>query len=198
MNLSFFKCVKTMENYAIVHFCATRVWQKVYLIVFMLHGGYIFISIIQVWFQRFPWKYIYKSCHARFIYIVVLDYDVSHLTPVNERGEEISQRRTRRDITNKKQAFYNISILGLNLHLNLTLNGHLIAPCFHIETKHSNGSTTKSGLTHRNFYHGHVISYPGSKVALSGRDRLVSNTQLDSYIVIVDKPGCLIHSRHMV
>ncbi|CAB3982450.1 Hypothetical predicted protein [Paramuricea clavata] len=102
----------------------------------------------------------------------VLDYDVSYLTPVNERGEEISQRRTRRDITNKKQAFYNISILGLTLHLNLTLNRHLIAPCFHIETKHSNGSTTKSGLTHGNFYHGYVISYPGSKVALSGRGRL--------------------------
>ncbi len=81
----------------------------------------------------------------------------------------------RRDTADKKQTFYNISVLGLTLHLNLTLNEHLLSPGFHIETKHGNGSTTKSFPTHRNFYHGHVISYPGSKVALSGKDRFVSN-----------------------
>ena len=106
--------------------------------------------------------------------ILALDYNVSYVTSVNERGEEISQRRARRDVERKKQTFYNISIIGLNLHLNLTLNKHLLAPSFHIETKHGNGSTTKSAPSHRNFYHGHVISYPGSKVALSGKDRLVS------------------------
>ena len=101
---------------------------------------------------------------------------MSYVTPVNERGEEISRQRAKRDVETKKQTFYNISITGLNLHLNLTLNEYLLAPSFHIETKHSNGSTTKSAPSHRNFYHGHVISYPGSKVALSGKDRLVSST----------------------
>ena len=101
---------------------------------------------------------------------------MSYVTPVNERGEEISRQRAKRDVETKKQTFYNISITGLNLHLNLTLNEYLLAPSFHIETKHSNGSTTKSAPSHRNFYHGHVISYPDSKVALSGKDRLVSST----------------------
>jgi hypothetical protein len=121
-------------------------------------------------------------------YVLVLDYDVSYLTSVNDRGEKISQRQIR-DVNDKKQTFYNISVLGLTLHLNLTLNIHLLSPSFHIETKHSNGSTSKSFPTHRNFYHGHVISYPGSKVALSGTNKLVSYT-------IVHAPFC-IHLDHL-
>ncbi|XP_028401330.1 A disintegrin and metalloproteinase with thrombospondin motifs 6-like isoform X2 [Dendronephthya gigantea] len=100
------------------------------------------------------------------------DYEVSYLTPVDGRGEEVSRKRVIRDTSDEKQIFYNISVLGFTFHLNLTLNGQLLAPNFYIETKHSNGSITKSPPAHRNFYHGHVTSYQDSKVALSGKDKL--------------------------
>ena len=110
-----------------------------------------------------------------FIYVLVLNYDVSYFTSVNDRGEKISQQRMKRDVKDKKLTFYNISVHGMTFHLNLSLNHDLLSPSFHILTKHSNGSTTKSFPAHKNFYHGHVISYPGSKVALSGKDGMVSN-----------------------
>ena len=110
-----------------------------------------------------------------------MDYDVSYFTPVNEHGEEIAQDRVRRDTTIRKQRFYNISITGLTLHLNLTINEHLLAPGFHVETKHRNGSITNSTTPQRKFYHGHVVSYPGSRVALSGENRLVSIIKESAY-----------------
>lgn len=83
----------------------------------------------------------------------------------------------KRDLKTKTQLFYNISIFGIDFHFKLTLNKHLVAPNFHVVTKHGNGTTTKSfpGYAHAHFYHGHSISHPGSKVALSDNGRLVSN-----------------------
>lgn len=115
------------------------------------------------------------------LFILVLAYDVSYFSAVNERGEDISHERVRRDTAENKQTFYNITISNLTLHLSLTPNKHLLAPGFHIETKHSNGSMVTSAPTHRSFYHGHVSSYPDSSVALSGDDKLVSTLELLNY-----------------
>ena len=89
----------------------------------------------------------------------------------------------RRHAGNQPRVYLNISLFGVDLHLNLTVNEHLLAPHFYIETRHKNGSRTLSVPTHRNFFHGHVVSHPYSTVALSGEDGLVSQHRYVVYIV---------------
>lgn len=108
------------------------------------------------------------------IFHLVPDYGVSYLTHVNRRGDAISKKRVKRDEDSRAPIYYKMSLFGMDLHLNLTINKYLLAPDFHIETRHKNGSKTFCDIRNRNFYHGHVVSYPQSTVALSGNDYMVS------------------------
>jgi len=64
---------------------------------------------------------------------------------------------------------------GFSLHLNVTKAKHLLAPGSIVETTHENGSKSYTALPKNTFYSGHVVSHPGSVVAISNQGGLVSN-----------------------
>lgn len=69
--------------------------------------------------------------------------------------------------------FYNVQAFGMSLHLNLTKNTELMAPGMTVE-RHNNGTVTREDPPQNSFFHGHVSSAPGSSVAVSNEDGLVS------------------------
>ena len=62
---------------------------------------------------------------------------------------------------------------GRKMHLNVTLNKNLLDANFYVETRHKDGTKTITGSPHRNFYHDHVVSNPGSLVAISNHRGVV-------------------------
>lgn len=100
--------------------------------------------------------------------IDVPEYDITFPTNANERGKPISEHRAKRDVGRLDGIkYFQMDAFGKNLHLNVTLNKHLLGPNFYIETRHKDGSKTVTDAPHRNFYHGHVVSNPRSLVAIS-------------------------------
>lgn len=113
---------------------------------------------------------------------VVPEYDIVFPKHANGRGQEISSHRSKRDIQETGLKYYHIKAFDNSLHLNVSLNKHLLGPAFHVETRHKDGSKTINDAPHRNFYHGHVVGHPGSFVALSDNNGLVG-CELNSYYI---------------
>ena len=61
----------------------------------------------------------------------------------------------------------------MSLHLNLTKNEELMSPWLTVE-RHENGTVTREDPPHNTFLSGHVNSEPGSLVAVSNENGLVS------------------------
>lgn len=95
---------------------------------------------------------------------------------MNEQGHELQANKNFKKSLNpsNENIFYTLDAFDRRYLLNLTINQNLFAPNFHIEKRNPDGSVSVSNAPHRNFYHGHVISNPGSLVALSDNQGLVS------------------------
>ena len=70
--------------------------------------------------------------------------------------------------------YYNVKAFGMSLHLNLRKNEQLMSPWLTVE-RHENGTVTSKDPPHNTFFNGHVNSKPGSLVAVSNENGLVSS-----------------------
>lgn len=95
------------------------------------------------------------------------EYDITFPKHANEKGQQISSHRAKRETQETGLKYYHLKAFDKNLHLKVSLNKHLLGPAFHVETRHKDGSKTINDAPHRNFYHGYVIDHSGSFVALS-------------------------------
>lgn len=114
-----------------------------------------------------------------FSFYSVPAYEVISPFQADDAGKFIShelykQSRTKRSTTQPDSWFYKMDAFGLSLHLNVTKAKHLLAPGSIVETTHENGSKSYTALPKNSFYSGHVVSHPGSVVAISNEGGLVS------------------------
>ena len=70
----------------------------------------------------------------------------------------------------------------MSLHLNLTKNEELMSPWLTVE-RHENGTVTREDAPHNTFFTGHVNSEPGSLVAVSNENGLVSLKGVRSSVI---------------
>lgn len=90
------------------------------------------------------------------------------------------KRRSKRDSGSCQQApadgrlYYNVTLLGQSFHLRLKLNSKLVAPGATVEWQDAN-VTRKEPLRGDCVYSGDITDVPGTSVAISNCDGLVSN-----------------------
>ena len=106
------------------------------------------------------------------------EYEVISPFQADETGEFLSHElhkrsRRKRSIDQPNNWFYNMEAFGFKLHLNVTKSRHILAPGAIVETVHENGSKSYAAPPKNTFYSGHVVSHPGSLVAVSNHDGLV-------------------------
>ena len=106
------------------------------------------------------------------------EYEVISPFQTDETGQFIThvlhKRSRAKRATNQPDVwFYNMKAFGFSLHLNVTKAKHILAPGTIVETTHENGSKSYTRPPKNTFYSGHVISHPGSVVAISNVDGLV-------------------------
>ena len=109
----------------------------------------------------------------------VPEYEVISPFQTDDAGQFITHElrkrsRTKRSTSQPNSWFYKMDAFGFSLHLNVTKAKNLIAPGSIVETTHENGSKSYNTLPKNTFYSGHVVSHPGSVVAVSNQDGLVS------------------------
>jgi hypothetical protein len=117
-------------------------------------------------------------CH-----LIVPDYEVvgPSLSDANGNFESYEllpkiRRRLRRPIEEilTQRWHYSIPVRNDLLLLKVMPRAMLATPTVTIETHHSNGSVTNDTLPMMSHCVGHVVSHPGSLVAISNHDGLVS------------------------
>ena len=85
------------------------------------------------------------------------------------------ERRRRDAAEDRPRWLYTVTAFGRSLRLNLTKRRDFLSPHLRVETRHEDGSITHSKVAdHGTFLAGDVTSHPGSRVALSNDDGLVS------------------------
>lgn len=109
------------------------------------------------------------------------EYEVISPFQADETGQFITHALHKRSRTKRTTAqptfwFYNMKAFGLSLHLNVTKAKNILALGSIVETTHENGSKTYTTPPKNTFYGGHVVSHPGSVVAISNQDGLVSTS----------------------
>ena len=82
--------------------------------------------------------------------------------------------RTRRSANEPNFSYFKVQAFGRSLHLNLTEARPLISSAAIVQTVDNNGGSTYKEIPRGAYYTGHVISDPGSLVAVSGKEGLVS------------------------
>ena len=127
----------------------------------------------------FPYLLVVCLIVFFFSFLSVPEYEVISPFQADDAGKFIShelykQSRTKRSTTQPDSWFYKMDAFGLSLHLNVTKAKHLLAPGSIVETTHENGSKSYTALPKNSFYSGHVVSHPGSVVAISNEGGLVS------------------------
>lgn len=123
-------------------------------------------------------KYFGATSHAE-----VPEYEVISPFQADDAGEFITHElhkrsRTKRSIYQPDSWFYKMDAFGFSLHLNVTKAKHLLAPGSIVETTHKNGSKSYTALPKNTFYSGHVVSHPGSVVAVSNHGGLTGMISL--------------------
>ena len=108
------------------------------------------------------------------------EYEVISPFQADETGQFIAHNlhkrsRTKRSTTQTDFWFYKVDAFGFSLHLNVTKANHVLAPGAIVETTHENGSKSYTTPPKNTFYNGHVVSHPGSVVAISNQGGLVCN-----------------------
>ena len=84
------------------------------------------------------------------------------------------QTRPRRSTHEPNVRYFNVHAFGRSMRLNVTQSKPLISSGALVQTLNSDGSTTYRDIPHGAYYTGHVVSDPGSLVAVRGNKRLVS------------------------
>lgn len=84
----------------------------------------------------------------------------------------LHERQTR-DIHDIGEWHYKLDAFGTKLHLKLRRNTQLVKPGLELETRHENGDVTRTPVTSNAFFHGKLVSDPGSLVAVSNAKGLV-------------------------
>lgn len=112
------------------------------------------------------------------VILSVPEYEVISPFQADETGQFIThalhkRSRAKRATVQPTFWFYNIKAFGFSLHLNVTKAKHILAPGSIVETTHENGSKSYTTPPKNTFYSGHVVSHPGSVVAISNQDGLV-------------------------
>ena len=105
-------------------------------------------------------------------------YEITPPFQADEDGSFLSftleqHARQKRETEEPRFWFYNVKAFGMSLNLNLTKNEQLMAPGMKVE-RHFNGTVTSEDSPKNSFLNGHVSSLPGSSVAVSNEDGLVS------------------------
>lgn len=109
---------------------------------------------------------------------LVPEYEVISPFQADETGTFLSHKlnkrsRTKRSLDQPNNWFYNVEAFGFTLHLNVTKSRHILAPGTIVETVDENGSKSYTTPPKNTLYSGHVVSHPGSVVAVSNHDGLV-------------------------
>lgn len=104
-------------------------------------------------------------------------YEVISPFQADETGQFITHalhRRSRRKRSTSQQQFwfYSVNAFGSSLHLNVTKAKNILSPGSIVETTHENGSISYSTPPKNTFYRGHVVSQPGSAVAINNLNGL--------------------------
>ena len=119
-----------------------------------------------------------NDCYVLLLSSLVPEYEVISPFQADETGEFLSHElrkrsRRKRSTDQPNNWFYNMEAFGFKLHLNVTKSRHILAPGAIVETVHENGSKSYAAPPKNTFYSGHVVSHPGSVVAVSNHDGLV-------------------------
>jgi hypothetical protein len=104
---------------------------------------------------------------------------VVHPVKADQAGRFLSNNlqhviRQRRSLGKPNEVFYKMDALGRSLHLKVRKSDDVLAPGAKIQTTEADGSTTTREPLRANYYQGHVVSDPDSKVAISNDGGLVS------------------------
>ncbi|KAL9963798.1 hypothetical protein ACROYT_G027341 [Oculina patagonica] len=123
-------------------------------------------------------KYFGANSHTE-----VPEYEVISPFQADEDGQFIAHElhkrsRTKRSTDQPDSWFYNMDAFGFSLHLNVTKARHILAPGSIVETTHENGSKSYKTSPKNKFYSGHVVSHPGSVVAVSNQGGLTGMINL--------------------
>ena len=111
-------------------------------------------------------------------FYTVPEYEVISPIQVDEFNRFLSHNlnihaRHKRHAEEPRVWYYSVQAFGMSLHLNLTKNEELMSPWLTVE-QHENGTVTREDPPHNTFFSGHVNSEPGSLVAVSNENGLVS------------------------
>ena len=104
------------------------------------------------------------------------------------------QFKTRRDTKGPNLKYFKVQAFGRSLHLKVTEAKPQISLGAMVQTVDDNGSSTYKEIPRGVYYSGHVMSDPGSLVAVNGNKGLVSD-KLSGYINW--KRSAIIFSVHM-
>ena len=122
-----------------------------------------------------------------FVFYTVPEYEVISPVQVDEDNRFLSHNlnihaRHKRHAEEPRVWYYNVQAFGMSLHLNLTKNDELMSPWLTVE-RHENGTVTREDPPHNTFFTGHVNSEPGSLVAVSNENGLVSLKGVRSSVI---------------
>lgn len=139
-----------------------------------------FSSFLQVFFflKYYLFVQFVPLCYYCYHIISVPKYEVILPFQADETGQFITHalhRRSRRKRSTGQQQFwfYSVNAFGSSLHLNVTKAKNILSPGSIVETTHENGSISYSTPPKNTFYRGHVVSQPGSAVAINNLNGLV-------------------------
>ncbi|KAJ7328149.1 metalloendopeptidase [Desmophyllum pertusum] len=123
-------------------------------------------------------KYFGASSHDE-----VPEYEVVSPFQADEAGKFIAHElykpsRRKRSTAQPNSWFYNMDAFGFSLHLNVTKAKPILAPGSIVETTDENGSKSYTTPPKNTFYTGHVVSHPGSVVAISNQGGLTGMINL--------------------
>ncbi|CAH3179111.1 unnamed protein product, partial [Porites lobata] len=122
----------------------------------------------------------------------VPEYDVASPYLSNNQGDFVSYSlhpspvRSKRDADHyAENSYYKLDTFGKKLHLRFRRNEHLLAPDLKLVRQNGDGTTTSHPAPPNTFYLGHVVTDPGSTVALSNDGGLTGlvKTSRDTFLL---------------
>ena len=106
------------------------------------------------------------------------EYDVISPFQADQKGRFLSHNldvhaMQKRGMEEPNEWHYNVNAFDMSLHLKLNKYKDLVAPGMKVEL-HQNGKVISEDAPQSTFLNGHVSSIPGSSVAISKENGLVS------------------------
>ncbi|KAK3699418.1 hypothetical protein QZH41_018585, partial [Actinostola sp. cb2023] len=113
---------------------------------------------------------------------VVPKYDVVHPFQSDHNGEFLSYKlhhatRHRRSLDEPNVWYFSMKAMGLNLHLNVSKSKDILVPGAKVHVIEPNGSKVSHDAKQDDFFDGHVVAQPESRVAISNEGGLTGLIQ---------------------